>query len=223
MLVDGGRADEIAASIVDNGADIVLLQEARWELLEGLRDDPRMADLAHRSDGSNGASSGTVIWSRWPLADVRKEPFVSSTRVTATVETPSGPIGVSSIHTTAPARPDHVWAWRSQFQQLAAIETGTPRILGGDFNATADHRPFRGLIDQGWTDAHDPKGCGIDATWPVGRLSPIPLMRLDHILVTDDFEVLSTRLADPGGSDHLPVVTDLRLTGSRIDSPSVES
>ena len=55
-------------------------------------------------------------------------------------------------------------------------------------------------VGQGWTDVHDDKGCRADPTWPTDGL-PFPVMRLDHILVTDDLEVLSTEMGDPGGSD----------------------
>ena len=65
-------------------------------------------------------------------------------------------------------------------------------------------------VGQGWTDVHDDKGCRADPTWPTDGL-PFPVMRLDHILVTDDFEVLSTEMGDPGGSDHYPVISRIRF------------
>ena len=223
VLVGQGRPHDIATSILDNQADIVLLQEVNWDFLDDLRNDPRLTEAyPHRAEGPDGAPlSGQIVWSRWPLGDLRTEPFVVSQLGTVTVESPQGPIELINIHTDSPSRVESIGPWHAQFHQLNGIATDRPTIMAGDFNATGDHRPFRTLLDQGWTDAHEPKGCGFDATWP----ARLPVLRLDHVLVTDHFEVLDVRLADPAGSDHLPVVAELRLGGpsggSGLDSRPV--
>lgn len=223
VLFDTGRAPDIASSILADEADVILLQEVRRGFLDGLEADPRLSIYPHRAGGPE--TSGTVIWSRWPLQDITVERFVVSQRLSATVESPQGNFEISTIHTLAPSAPDNVGAWQAQFRQLEQLDTSRPSVLAGDFNATEDHRPFRDLLGQGWTDAHEPKGCGFDATWPTGpnwRL-PLPVYRLDHVLVTDDFEVLDLRLADPGGSDHIPVVAELRLGQARLGSRAVDT
>lgn len=223
VLFDTGRAPDIASSILANEADVILLQEVRRGFLDGLESDPRLDLYPNRAGGPE--ASGTVIWSRWPLQDVAVERFVVSQRLSATVVSPQGDFEISSIHTLAPSAPDNVGAWQAQFRQLEQLDTASPTVLAGDFNATEDHRPFRDLLGRGWTDAHEPKGCGFDATWPTGsswRL-PIPIYRLDHVLVTDHFDVLDLRLADPGGSDHIPVVAELQLAQARLESRAVEA
>lgn len=223
VLFDTGRAPDIASSILANEADVILLQEVRRDFLDGLESDPRLDLYPNRAGGPE--ASGTVIWSRWPLQDVAVERFVVSQRLSATVVSPQGDFEISSIHTLAPSAPDNVGAWQAQFRQLEQLDTASPTVLAGDFNATEDHRPFRELLGRGWTDAHEPKGCGFDATWPTGsswRL-PIPIYRLDHVLVTDHFDVLDLRLADPGGSDHIPVVAELQLAQARLESRAVEA
>ena len=84
---------------------------------------------------------------------------------------------------------------------------------------------MRDLLGQGWTDVHEPKGCGLDATWPTGHTTrlPIPVYRLDHVLVTDDFEVLDVRFGDPAGSDHIPVVAELQVGSGRLGSRAVDA
>jgi endonuclease/exonuclease/phosphatase (EEP) superfamily protein YafD len=222
VLAGGGRPNEVADSILASGADVFLLQEVTTPFLDELRSDPRMVDAyPHHSEPDHWAHSGRVIWSRWPLSDVVDEPFVVSRLVSATVESPQGSFRVGNVHTQAPSADDHVWAWRDQFDQLGRIDTTTPGLLAGDFNATADHRPLRDLLARGWTDVHEPKGCGFDATWPVDERVPTPFYRLDHVLVTDHFEVLDVGFGQPAGSDHLPVVTDLRLTTNQIRSRAI--
>ncbi len=223
VLFDTGRASDIAASIVANEADVVLLQEVRWGFFDEFMADPRLDGYPHRQGRPD--TSGNVIVSRWPLRDVSLDRFVVSAMLSVTVESPQGDFRISNIHTQAPTETQDVWAWKEQFTQLGQLDTSAPAVLGGDFNATADHRPFREVLGQGWTDVHEPKGCGFDATWPTGSHSPLPfpVYRLDHVLVTEHFEVLEVRLADPGGSDHVPVVAELRLGDeARLSSRAVD-
>lgn len=211
VLFDHGRPADVAASIVAQDADVVILQEVVWEFLAVLREDQRLSDYRYRSNDEPGAPYGTLVWSRWPFADVGIEPFQVSELVNATIAGPTGEFTVTGLHVLAPAQPSHIGQWQNQFAQLSRIDTGTPRVVAGDFNATSDHRQFRDLLAAGWTDVHDEKGCGFDATWPVDHGLPFPVMRLDHVLVTDDFEVLDVRFGDPAGSDHKPVVASIRL------------
>lgn len=207
-----GRPDEIAASIAEADPDVVVLQEMRSEFTEALSADPLMAAYRFRSSAARGAPSSTAVWSRWPIAETQVERLDRVPIAHNIIDSPHGRFGVTGIHLTAPAIPGNVDPWQRELALLARYRTDTPRIMAGDFNATADHRPFRTVLDQGWTDVHEVKGCGFDATWPVGRGLPFPVLRLDHVLVTDDFEVLSVDFGDPGGSDHRPVIAELRLT-----------
>ena len=100
--------------------------------------------------------------------------------------------------------------WAAQLDALAGYDRATPAALVGDFNATADHSQFRAITNAGWTDAHDPKGCGYDATWPADQLMPV--LRLDHALLTDHFEVRALDLGPGNGSDHRSLTTTIRLT-----------
>ncbi len=211
VLFYNDRPGDVGAAIVAQGADVVVMQETEDWFMSRLREDDRLADYRFRSDDQPGAGPGTVIWSRWPFADFEVDRLLVSDIVSATIAGPSGSFTVTGLHTLAPVRPGRVPIWSGQLQQLGRIETPTPRIMAGDFNATTDHRQFRDLLQSGWTDVHEPKGCGLDNTWPAGGDSPIPLMRLDHILVSDDFEVLDVRIGEPAGSDHRPVIASIRL------------
>jgi len=54
-------------------------------------------------------------------------------------------------------------------------------------------------------------GCGLDTTWPSDMPFP-PLARLDHVLVSEGFEIVGVDVVDlPGGGDLLAVITDLRV------------
>jgi endonuclease/exonuclease/phosphatase family metal-dependent hydrolase len=206
-----GRPEPTAASIAAVDPDVIVLQEASFPFVGALAADPRLAGYEYRSNQLTRQSPRTIIWSRFPIQSYEVEPFVVSDLLSVTLDGPSGPFTVTGVHTLAPVRSRYVPTWSRQFEQLAALDTSSPRLVAGDFNATTDHRPFRDLLDGGWTDVHDEAGCGFDATWPVDQGLPISVMRLDHVLVTDHFEILDMTFAQPTGGDHKPVVATIRL------------
>ncbi len=98
----------------------------------------------------------------------------------------------------------------------------SPKILIGDFNTLPTGHPEPGSEDPDDTIYHDisqylndtwtASGHGLDApegyTWP----SDNPFERIDYIWVSPDISVIScTVLTDAKGSDHLPVVAEVRL------------
>ncbi|SCB61150.1 Metal-dependent hydrolase, endonuclease/exonuclease/phosphatase family [Rhizobium aethiopicum] len=86
-----------------------------------------------------------------------------------------------------------------------------PSILCGDFNAIPSSATYR-LATRSLTDAQLAGNATPKATFP----SRYPLMRLDHIFVTDDLivkraAVLETRLTRVA-SDHLPLIAEISFS-----------
>ncbi len=208
VLVGGASPEEFIATVTNVDPDIIVMQELRGDFLDPLRADTRMNAYQWRTEDWPGTERGTVVWSRWPITAVQPKPNGISSTVEATVATPFGDLSVTGVHLTAPAIAANIEPWKEDFAGLMARPTDRPAIMAGDFNATEDHLPFRQLLAQGWTDAHDNKGCGLDATWPSGGL-PNAVMRLDHILTTDGLTTKALEVLPSGGSDHHPVVAVL--------------
>jgi endonuclease/exonuclease/phosphatase (EEP) superfamily protein YafD len=206
----GGQPEDIAALVDESRPDIVLLQEVEQATLAALEDEPALAAFSYRSIPARNAPFSVVVWSRWPIEAVETQPFSGALLVHSVVDSPFGLVTVSGVHTTSPDLTEFVSLWNEQLGTLARLDTSSPRILAGDFNATADHRPFRELLASGWIDAYDERGCGLDATWPA-RVVPFAFYRLDHILVTDHFQIESMEVAKLPGSDHKPLLVSVRL------------
>ena len=153
-----------------------------------------------------------VLWcgvsGPWPTSSLPRLAFTSP--VTTTVALPDQQVDLIAVHVASPTDPDEILEWRRELSSLAALPADGPTIMAGDFNATEDHAPFRNLLAQGWTDVHDNKGCGLDQTWPTSTL-PFPVMRLDHILVSEGIRVLSADVLSIPNSDHLAVVAKIEL------------
>lgn len=102
----------------------------------------------------------------------------------------------------------HAFAMRAReaalIHAMIARET-LPIIVSGDFNSTPHNGAYYELA-QGLRDAFKIAGHGWGATYH-GRL---PLVRIDHVLVSKEWEVVSAYVADAPYSDHRPVVVRLR-------------
>lgn len=82
-----------------------------------------------------------------------------------------------------------------------------PLVLCGDFNETPQTRVYR-LATEELEDAFLDKGSGMGATYG----GYIPFLRIDYILYSDAFEVLSFKKAsDIQFSDHYPITATLKL------------
>lgn len=84
-------------------------------------------------------------------------------------------------------------------------EETLPVILCGDFNSTAHNSAF-GKLAHNRQDAFREAGQGLGATYH----AQLPFARIDHILVSNDWEVLEAEVGQSSFSDHLPLTVKLR-------------
>ncbi len=205
-----GDPAAVAAGAVASGADVIVLQEVWPAFMAALEADPSLADYRYRTSEPSDNTTGLAIWSRHPISEATSERLVDVPLLRARIDSPHGSFMLDNIHLTAPVAGGLVSSWDAQLAALEARDATGATVLAGDFNATMDHQQFRSFVNQGWTDAHEPKGCGYDATWPTGRRTPT-LLRLDHVMVTDRFDVLGLEIGPGGGSDHRSVTATVRL------------
>ena len=96
-------------------------------------------------------------------------------------------------------------------QTLATVDE--PQVVAGDFNATRDHGPFRELLAAGFLDCADSSQnrSWPGFTWPAtGRA--LPVLRLDHVLVSRTATVPMTRAIRVPCTDHHGVLTAIEFT-----------
>lgn len=81
-----------------------------------------------------------------------------------------------------------------------------PTVLLGDLNTTLWGHSFKKLIDEASLySTRD--GVGMLASWP----SKIPLIPIDHILLSKSLKSVGIQIGPDIGSDHLPVILEVGL------------
>ena len=91
------------------------------------------------------------------------------------------------------------------------LEPGSPFIACGDFNMFPGSAPYRTLASH-WRDVQ----LGLPNYRPIKTFSTlVPFSRIDHIFVSEHFEVEQVRVPHDKlvrvASDHLPLIADLRF------------
>jgi len=79
-------------------------------------------------------------------------------------------------------------------------------IIAGDFNMAADENVYREYFSS-FTNVLNESGVGFNYT----KYTPIHGVRIDHILVSDNFKILDSKVLESVGGDHLPVMTTLAI------------
>jgi endonuclease/exonuclease/phosphatase (EEP) superfamily protein YafD len=109
---------------------------------------------------------------------------------------------------------------QERLDQAAALadavsqETG-PVVLAGDLNSSIQSLVCRRLFAVGLRDAFSTAGWGYGYTYGQSTRFGRPYMRIDHIMVSRDWRVLSCRAGNSIGSAHSPVFAELFLKGGR--------
>lgn len=197
--------------------DIVCLQEANHERFTGCLPDAEVG----RGGEVMTLVQGKIESSR-RIADESEKPWFRSP-VETRVKLPQGELTVLNVHLfsyqlAAAAKmrsrekaaqlaeeatalrereADYVFRWLE--------ESSGPRVVAGDFNNPPRGRLY-GAFARLLTDTFAASGGGFGWSFP----HRLPLLRIDYIWASADFEPLNCQTLPIGPSDHRPVVADLR-------------
>ena len=156
------------------------------------------------------ASLGLGMWSRWPLQQVGRVHQMSSANLVAQVGVPgAGPVSVVGVHPTIPLYPRE---WPRQVQALRTHLAGLagPVVAVGDFNATLDMPPLRGLQRDGYLDVGSYLGEGWGWSWAPLTRGP-RLFSLDHALIRGGVQPVALQRFGLSGSDHRGLLVRLQV------------
>ena len=206
--------DSLIEVIGGSGAEVVGIQELPAEQIPILQRGLQ-AIYPHQALYGSGIS-GIGLLSQHPFVEedlfelqgihpyLRAELEIEGKRLTVIVAHPPVTFGPG-----APEAPSRAEMW--VLAEMTVEER--PTILMGDFNFTDQNEGYEVLTGAGLVDAYRAAGRGFGLTYPLKNLSGasrIPLMQIDHVLVTEDVCPERAWVGADGSSDHLPVLATLR-------------
>lgn len=214
VLFDNPTPEVEAARIRAVDADVVMLEELSQRVLHSLDDHGAFSAYPYRFTNGGWSTDGMGIFSKTPLVDESELEDIKFHPQRAVTTVHGRQIVLWNVHLLAPV--GGTAAWEAGHRALGArlrAETGDV-VVAGDFNATFQHRPFRGLLDQGLHDVAIDRGRAWQRTWPAnGDLSSKVggFIRIDHVLTKGSVTGTSIRTGDGDGSDHHSLLTRLAL------------
>jgi endonuclease/exonuclease/phosphatase (EEP) superfamily protein YafD len=201
--------DEIAEA----DPDVVVLIEytGRWH--QALKDSPILAPYAYRQP--RPVTAQIACYSRLPLVHVEQPLVANSYCPILTIPLGNNLVRLFCLHSPRPTqRPWHDYDdfWARAMPLIA--QQPEPLVVVGDFNATQHSRIYEQLASGRLRSAHDDRGRGYATTWPNGQYW-LPPIRIDQALVSPDVECLGIVEGRGAGSDHKPLIFDVRLRHDR--------
>lgn len=198
--------------------DILVLAEynSRWRYaLENNGDLKRFPYQYVVKYGNDG------LYSKFPLKSAQVEYMSPGKDPTTVVHflLNKEPVTLLMVHPRPPVKPHWYARHKRQFAKWEKdyARYGENVLIVGDLNTSPWSATFQHLLAvTGLRDSQ--MGFGVQPSWPVSipkgniKLTLLPMIPIDHVLVSERFVVLERKLGPNVGSDHLPVIVELGLT-----------
>jgi endonuclease/exonuclease/phosphatase (EEP) superfamily protein YafD len=203
------RMDEVGRFLAESDADVVVLQEVTRAHGALLRQSLQTV-YPHATDGAR-----IVILSKHPiLAEGSYDrpgfpPWISLMLRWVRLDVNGFAFELAGVHLARPFYPELQEEDVEALIRFAASRD-RPLIVAGDFNMSPWTEKLRRLGRSAGLRRYN----NFRLTWPMrrGELPLLPLVAIDNVLASPNFDKIATIGGPRLGSDHLPVVVDLALS-----------
>ncbi len=205
-------AVEVVAMVRDAAVDVLAVEELTPDCLDALAAAGLDDMLPYSRVVAEEGFGGVGLWSRAPLVDDVEVDGFTSRAVLGSIDVDGEEVAVLASHPAAPGLFSHE-AWASDLARLGTVTSAVdgPVIIVGDLNSTLDHAGLRALESEGFVDAADDGGAGLQLTFPEGRL-PFPVVAIDHVMARGlDWDAYAVRTLSLTGADHRALVVTYAL------------
>ncbi len=192
------------------GPDLVLLEEIDSLWVASMA--TMHATYRHQVVESRIDNFGIGVWSRRPLetAEIRLWGEAGIPSIELSLVFQGQALTILLTHPLPPMSQRNAGLRNQQLRTIAGIakSRGGRRLLLGDLNATPFAPIFHEVLQtSGLLDSS--RGFGPQPSWPAQLPWPLRIP-IDHCLHSPDLEVVDRRLGPNIGSDHLPLIIDVR-------------
>jgi endonuclease/exonuclease/phosphatase (EEP) superfamily protein YafD len=221
LLFDNASPERFSEAVATLSPDIIVVQEARHDWPDALRSLPGYPHIL----GQNLYRwNSNMVLSRYPmrgrlLGDPSQgERVGGGPAIRAEIDLPgrATPLVVYAVHAPTP-RTLAGWQSRSVYleqvaQMISAEPAGSEIVLAGDWNTPVWSPAYARMLQASGLEATE-RSAWPEATRLFWRTEGVTLVGspIDHVAVSGEIAVADHFLGPDFGSDHLPVVVDLKL------------
>ncbi len=216
VAVFNDQYEAMLEEITREDPDIVVFVEYGRAWHRAVEQSEVLRPFVHRARQLRPSPSAFGVYSKLPLSEEKKTWTRHHLSHTFDVQLGSQSFRLFCLHAPRPSHEQYDSYWASVGPILA--EQPAPLVVVGDFNATQHSRALHQLTSGRLRSAHVDRGRGFATTWPNGQLWPgpgvlfwVPPIRIDHVLLSRQVHCEQVREGVGRGSDHRPVIVDLRL------------
>lgn len=236
---DNGMDAGVISMVREHQPDLICLQEFGAEEARARRGTParQLSEMNYRQVATippDRRETQRPIYSRYPVVEKQYMPLtegVESYALRAVLRGPDGDFGVYNIHLRgfSSARPwmgngnvldPRDWAvffrtsggaYISRAREAAKLreyldQESLPFIVCGDMNSTSNQWTYHRIAD-GLRDVFEIAGDG----WGKTYHARVPVVRIDYVFASKDWDVHSARVLRAGKSDHRPLLAEIGL------------
>jgi endonuclease/exonuclease/phosphatase (EEP) superfamily protein YafD len=202
--------------LLEQDADVVAVQELNGEL-------PALVDAyPHHATQERGF----LLVSRFPIVENEIITLGEHIQQRVVLDVNSEEVTLYNLHLIMPLDEDESKPLLLRYDEsrrnaqirelLGYLENESGRLLVvGDFNMS-EWSPIYSSLRAALNDAYRASTAGIGATWPGGASEELdnflpPLVRLDYVFYRGEVQPTTAIVGNSLGSDHLPLIVDLRL------------
>lgn len=197
-----------------NFPDIIVIQEVTSELVHKLK--PLKNNYPYVFEAPEDSAYGMILLSKIPITNAQRVRFSDGYNQYTIVyfKSPKSniPFALVELHASSPLGDRAMNQRRQQLEEISKIISDLPsehKILVGDLNTTPYSPYFSKLLKVSGL-VNSMQGARIQGTWP-SHIPSYLRIPLDHLLVSEKIHVVKQEVCPPLGSDHLPVLTYLRM------------
>lgn len=207
VLTQNKNYDKVRKDLNKNSPDIIVIEELddKWsrELFDIKKDYPYTYEISREDN------FGIAIYSRIPIVQLKRinAGELETPAISVMCDYKGEMFEIIAIHTTPPISQDYFKNTRQMLENLAAYinSTNNKTIVIGDINSSFFSYNYKNFVKKaGLKDS----GSIFKPTW--SAFHPLPMrISLDHIFVTNSFDIKSFKRGKNVGSDHFPVYAEL--------------
>jgi endonuclease/exonuclease/phosphatase (EEP) superfamily protein YafD len=214
VLSQNRTPEQVLEFIRAADADLVVLIDARWDTWRPVFSALGALYPHHSPQVSRALLPPVILFSRHPIVDSElvRPPRGRRPYLVAEVVIGGATLVVAGVHPSSPSprEPSNTRRRNRELDHIGAIarDTDRPVIVAGDFNTTPWSPYFQDLLAvAGLRSAA--LGHGYIGTWPTWFWPA--LIPIDHVLLKGPLAATTVRRGPAVGSDHYPIIADLRL------------